>query len=178
MKMEASIFFDSYLPHAMRQAVEYAGQDGFVASLPQLLNARINTPYENIIWNTHFNPNSEENLLTTPQGNRVVLTVHGGGIFGSPDRYEKLFRASTDRDSEYGFTGLFAAQITQQEAHDLLGGKTPDGASIPVYSFDEFKRGINDLPRRYAIVTDFDTAKKSECGYVSFDALRDDPMVI
>ena len=178
MKMEASIFFDSYLPHAMRQAVEYAGQDGFVASLPQLLNARINAPYENIIWNTHFNPNSEENLLTTPQGNRVVLTVHGGGIFGSPDRYEKLFRASTDRDSEYGFTGLFAAKITQQEAHDLLGGKTPDGASIPVYSFDEFKRGINDLPRRYAIVTDFDTAKKSECGYVSFDALRDDPMVI
>ena len=176
--MEASIFFDSYLPLAMRQAVEYAGKDGFVASLPQLLKARATASYDNIIWSTHFNPNSEENLLITPQGNRVVVTVHGGGIFGSPDRYEKLFRASTDRHSQYGFTGLFAAKITQREVHDLLEGKTPDGTSIPVYTYDEFRRGINNLPRRYAIVTDFDIAKNSECGYVSFDALRNDPMVI
>ncbi len=178
MNMEASIFFDSYLPLAMRQAVEYAGKDGFVASLPQLLKARATASYDNIIWSTHFNPNSEENLLITPQGNRVVVTVHGGGIFGSPDRYEKLFRASTDRHSQYGFTGLFAAKITQREVHDLLEGKTPDGTSIPVYTYDEFRRGINNLPRRYAIVTDFDIAKNSECGYVSFDALRNDPMVI
>jgi len=129
--MEAAIFFDSYLPDALRRALDYAGHDGYVASLPALLHARANAPYDNIIWNTWFNPNSEESVLTTPQGNSVVVTVHGGGIFGSPGRFEKLFRASTNRFCEVGFTGLFAGKITAREAHDVLDGKLPDGTDIP-----------------------------------------------
>lgn len=176
--MEAAIFFDSYLPYALRSALEYAGEDGFVASLPQLLHARVDAPYENIVWNTWFNPNTEESLLTSPQGNSVIVTVHGGGIFASPDRFDQLFRASTDRNSEFGFTGLFAGKITEQEARGALEGRMPDGAEIPIYSFKEFKQGIDNLPRRYGVVTDFETAKNSACGYVSFDDLRDDPVMI
>jgi hypothetical protein len=178
MKMEAAIFSESFLPDALRRALEYAGEEGFVASLPQLLHARVNAPYDNIIWNSWFNPNSEENMLTTLQGNLVVVTVHGGGIFGSPERYEKLFRGSTDRNSEVGFTGLFAGKISEREAQDTLEGRMPDGIEIPIYSFDEFKRGVDNLPRRYGVVTDFETAKSSACGYVSFDDLRDDPVMI
>ncbi len=82
--MEAAIFFESYLPDALRLALEYAGDDGFVASMPALLHARANAPYHNIIWNTWFTSNSEESVAMTPQGQRVVVTVHGGGIFASP----------------------------------------------------------------------------------------------
>jgi hypothetical protein len=178
MKMEAAIFSDSYLPDALQRAVEYAGDEGFVASMPQLLHARVNAPYDNIIWNTWFNPNTEEDLITTPQGNRVVVTVHGGGIFSSPQRYEKLFRASTDRNSEFGFTGLFAGKISDREAHNILQGRMPDGIEIPIYSFNEFKLGTNKLARRYGVVTDLETAKDSACGYVSFDTLKDDPVMI
>ena len=176
--MEAAIFFDSYLPDALRRALEYAGDDGFVASMPALLHARVNAPYDNIIWNNWFNPNSEENLVTSAQGNRVIVTIHGGGIFASPDRYERLFRASTDRFSEVGFTGLFAGKISKPEAHGALEGRMPDNTEIPMYSFDEFKRGIDELPRRYGVVTDFKIAKNSACGYVPFDDLRDDPVMI
>jgi hypothetical protein len=177
-KMEAAIFFDSYLPAALRRALDYAGEDGFVASLPQLLHARVKAAYDNIVWNTWFNPCSEESVVTTPQGNRVVLTVHGGGIFASPERYEKLFHASTDRNSKFGFTGLFAAKISAREAHDALEGRMPDGIEVPVYSFGEFKRGVDKLPRRFGVVTDFELAKNSACGYVSFDTLKDDPVMI
>ncbi len=178
VKMEAEIFYESYLPDALQRALEYAGDDGFVASMPALLRARTNTSYDNIIWNTWFNPNSEENVLTTPQGNHVVLAVHGGGIFGSPERFEKLFRANTSRFCEMAFTGLFAAKITETEAHDVLDGYLPDGTEIPVFPFDEFKRGIKDLPRRYAVVTDFETARNSRNGYEAFDDLKDDPVMI
>jgi len=177
MKMEAAIFFDSYLPDALRGATEYAGEDGFVASLPQLLHARVGAEYDNIIWNTWFNPNTEENLVTTPQGNRLVVTVHGGGIFASAERFEKLFRTSTDRHSEYGYTGLFAGKIADIELQGLLDGRMPDGAEIPVYSYDEFAKGVADLPRRYAVATDFDKAKNSQCGYVPFDCLIGDPLM-
>ena len=177
-KMEAAIFYNSYLPEALRRALEYAGDDGFVASMPALLRARANAPYDNIIWNTWFNSNSEESLLTTPQGNRVVVTVHGGGIFGSPQRFEKLFRADTSRFCEVGFTGLFAGKITQREAHDVLGGKLPDGSKIPVFSFDELNRGIADLPRHYAVVMDFEMARNCRSGYEKFDDLKEDPLMI
>ena len=116
-RMEAEIIFESHLPDALRQALEYAGDDGFVASMPQLLHARVNAPYENEIWNYwSYTSNSEEDVAKTPQGNRVVVTVHGGGIFATPERFKKLYHSSVNRSCNVGYTGLFAAKITAQEA--------------------------------------------------------------
>ena len=178
VEMEAEIFFDSHLPTALRRALQYAGDDGFVASMPQLLHARTSASYDNIIWNTWFTANSEESVITTPQGNHVVVAVHGGGIFASPERFERSFYADLDRSNPEGLTGQYAAKITEQEARDVLRGKLPDGTEIPVYSFDEFKRGIANLPRRYGVILDFELAKKSKNGYETFDALKDDPNMI
>ena len=74
-RMVAAIFFESYATIALRRALRYAGDDGFVASMPALLRARMNAEYDNIIWNTWFSAYSEENVLTTPQGNHVVARI-------------------------------------------------------------------------------------------------------
>ena len=68
IKIEAAIIFEPFLPNAMRRALQYAGDDGFVASMPALLHARANASYDNIIWNTWFTSNSEESVTKTPQG--------------------------------------------------------------------------------------------------------------
>ena len=177
-RMVAAIFFESYATIAFRRALRYAGDDGFVASMPQLLHARAKAPYDNIIWNTWFTANSEESVVTTKQGNHVVVAVHGGGIFGSPERFERSLRADLSRYNSEGLTGQYAAKISELEARDLLAGKLPDGTEIPIYPFEEFKRGIADLPMRYAVVLDFELAKKSKRGFVSFDVLKDDPNMI
>ena len=177
--MEAAAIFESYLPDALRRALEYAGDDGFVASMPQLLHARTTAPYDNEIWSIRsFASNSEENVVRTGQGNHVVVAVHGGGIFASPGRFRTLYHASTNRFSELGFTGLFGARISEWEAQGLLDGKLPDGNEVPVFSFGEFENGISDLPRRYAVVLDFETAKTSNNGNAPFDVLKDDPLMI
>ena len=178
MRMVARIFFDSYNTLALRQALRYAGDDGFVASLPQLLRARVNADYDNIIWNTWFFANSEENVVATPQGNHVVVTVHGGGIFGRPARIERALRADLSRHNVDGLTGQYAAKITEPEARDLLRGRLPDGTELPIYDFEEFRQGVADLPWRYGVVLDFATARNSATGYVAFDVLRDDPVTI
>ncbi len=178
-KMEAAIIFETHLPDALRRALEYAGDDGFVASMPQLLQARVNADFDNEIWNTwFFTSNSEESVATTPQGNHVAVVVHGGGIFATPERFRKLYLASVSRSSLDGFTGLFGAKILAREAQDVLDGKLPDGTEIPVFPFDEIKRGVANLPRRYAVVMDFELMRKSKCGFESFDDLKDDPMMI
>jgi len=178
-KMEAEIIFETHLPDALRRALEYAGDDGFVASMPQLLQARVNADYENEIWNTwFFTSNSEESAATTPQGNHVAMVVHGGGIFATPERFRKLYLASVSRSSLDGFTGLFGARILAREAQDMLEGKLPDGSEIPVFPFEEFKRGVANLPLRYAVVMDFEMARTAKCGFESFDDLKDDPLMI
>ena len=48
IKMEAEIIFETHRPTALRRALEYAGNDGFVASMPQLLHARVNASCDNI----------------------------------------------------------------------------------------------------------------------------------
>jgi len=177
-RMVAAIFFESYATIAFRRALRYAGDDGFVASLPALLHARVNASYDNIIWNTWFTANSEESVVTTKQGNHVVVTVHGGGIFASPERFERSLRADLNRSNSEGLTGQYAAKISATEARDVLAGKLPDGSEIPIYPFDEFKRGIKDLPRRYGVALDFEVAKKGKRGYESFEVLKGDPNMI
>ena len=178
INMEAEIIFDSHLPNALRRALEYAGDNGFVASMPQLLHARATAPYDNIIWNTWFTSNSEESVVTTPQGHRVVVAVHGGGIYASPERFERTYRASVDRSNPEGFTGQYAGKISAREASDVLNGLLPDGSEIPVFQFDEFKRGVADLPLRYGVISDFEMARKSTRGYDPFDVLKDEPNMI
>jgi hypothetical protein len=178
VKMEASIIYESHLPDALRRARICAGDDGFLASMPALLQARTGAGFDNIIWNNWFTANSEECVATTKQGNHVVVAIHGGGIFSSPERFLKLYHASVDRSSEFGFTGPFAGKISEQEARDVLRGRLPDGSEIPIFPFDEFKRGIAGLPRRYAVVLDFQTAKNCRNGYQAFDQLKDDPLMI
>ena len=146
--------------------------------MPQLLHARTHADYDNIIWNTWFTSNSEESVVTTPQGNRVIVAIHGGGIFSSPERFERVYRADTDRSNPEGFTGQYAGKITAKEAHDALEGRLPDGTEIPIYQFDEFKRGIADLPMRYGVILDFEMARKSTRGYDPFDVLKDEPNMI
>lgn len=179
IQMEAAIIFETHLPDALRRALDYAGDDGFVASMPQLMHARMNAPFDNEIWdNWFFTSNSEENTVRSPRGNRLAVVVHGGGIFSTPERFRKLYLANVNRLSADGYTGVFGAKILEQEARDIQEGRLPDGTEIPVFSFDEFKRGDADLPRRYAVVMDFEMARTSKCGYASFDELKDDPLMI
>ena len=177
-RMVAAIIFEPHIPTALRRALQYAGDDGFVASMPQLLHARTNAPYDNIIWNTWFTSNTEESVVTTPQGHHVIVAVHGGGIFASPDRFERSFYADLNRHNSEGVTGQSAAKITQAEARDVLQGILPDGTEIPVYEFAEFKRGVKDLPMRYGVILDYEVARKSTRGYDPFDVLKDEPNMI
>jgi hypothetical protein len=178
IRMQAAIIFEPHIPTALRRALQYAGDDGFVASMPQLLHARTNAPYDNIIWNTWFTSYTEESVVTTPQGNRVVVAVHGGGIFASPERFERSYHADLSRSNSEGLTGQSAAKITEREARDVLQGHLPDGTEIPVYPFDEFKRGVADLPMRYGVILDFEMARKATRGYESFEVLKGEPNMI
>ena len=110
--------------------------------------------------------------MSTPDGRRVVVTVHGGGVFGSPERIAQAFRMDNS-----SMTGQYAAKLSDHEAQALLRGELPDGTKVPMYDFDEFK-GIANLPVRYGVVLDMARANQSKRGYDDFSDLRNDPLFI
>ena len=59
-----------------------------------------------------------------------------------------------------------------------VDGKLPDGSEIPVFPYSEFKQGVANLPRRYAVVLDLETARNSTSGNEVFDNLKDNPLMI
>ncbi len=67
IKMEAAIIFESFLPNALRRALQHVGDDGFVASMPQFLHARVNASYDNIIGDTLGRGRGEIVAPTTAQ---------------------------------------------------------------------------------------------------------------
>jgi hypothetical protein len=89
-----------------------------------------------------------------------------------------MYYASTDHRSVHGYTAQFAGKISEQEAHDVLEGRLPDGTEVPVYPFEDFKQGIADLPIRYGVILDYELARQSLSGYVEFEVLKDDPNMI
>lgn len=176
--MEAKIIFDSHIPTSLRRALDYAGNKGYVASMPKLLHGRANADYDNIIWNTWFTSYTEDNVVNSANGNRVVVTVHGGGIFASPDRFERLYNQRENLAGN-GFTGQHSGKITDKEALDVLEGRLPCGTEIPIYTLDEYKnKSLAELPIRHGIVRDYELARKSTRGYDPFDVLREEPNFI
>ena len=60
----------------------------------------------------------------------------------------------------------------------MLDGKLPDGTRIPIFAFNELRQGMDALPRRYGVVTDFELARKTVKGFTPFEVLSEDPNFI
>lgn len=165
------------LSYALREAQKYAGDKGFVASMPQLLHGRVVAPRDSEIWGTQLISLSEEDIGKTKQGNSVVIVIHGGGILGFPERLEKADK----KDELMAVLGPgyeYVAELTEKEIKNALEGKLPNGKEIPVYSFTDFKKGIKDLPMNHAIVIDYNKVKRRKINNRRIDRLHNDPIVI
>lgn len=162
-------FYATRLPTALKAAQGFAGNSG-VLSLPELVHGRIVAPVEHPMHRMWYSALSEELSGKTKQGAGVVVVVHGGGIFGTPERIEQAYN---DR-----LTNVGAGKVSDDEFFGVLEGKLSDGTTVPVYDFADFKRGIANLPRRYGVVMDFNRVKNTKSGYQKADKLKDNTLVI
>lgn len=165
--LEGEAFEDEHMPNALRKAMEFAGDYGYVASIPQLLTGRLSSP-EKRIWKSYMTF-TEEAVGKTENGTPVVIVVHGGGVLCTPERVEKAFRE--------GLTNFHAAKYTQEEFSNLLNGTFPSGRNIPVLTIKDLK-GHDKLPMRYAVVMDYDKVEKIISGYHTTKELRYDDLFI
>src|SRR3989344_9578843 len=115
------VFYDSYLPKALEQAREYAGNEGSVATLQDISQARIIAPKEAYVWQNWFTTTSGEYKGLSKEGKPVYVVAHGVGQLTDPARIKRAYKEKLVRG---------AAKLTKEELYVLLDQE--DGKNVTV----------------------------------------------
>ncbi|MBU4456460.1 MAG: hypothetical protein KKA65_03075 [Nanoarchaeota archaeon] len=159
---------------ALQEALDFIGTDGYVATMPELIAAKIKADKSHDFWQKWYAIHTEENIGVDKKGRfytanePVLVLVNGGGIL-TPDRIMKAYDGGlVNNSAKYEFT----------EFDNLLDGQLPDGSSIKLFSFEDIKKGVSNLPHRFGVVMPYSTAQGTESGYHNKKAFMENPLVI
>ena len=158
---------------ALQQALDFAGPNGYVATMPELIAAKLKADSHDF-WKKWYAVHTEENIGIDKKGRfysrgePVLVIVNGGGIL-TPERIRKAYDEGLINGS---------AKYRDEEFNDLLDGKLPDGTSIELYRFREIKKGISNLPHRFGVVMPYSMAQNTKSDYHQKKEFMENPLVI
>ena len=162
------------LPIALAQALDYATLNGIVATMPELISAKVKADKTHDFWQKWYSVHTEENIGIDKKGlfykknEPVLVIVNGGGIL-TPERIKQAYTNGLIDNS---------AKYTDTEFNDLLEGKLPNGVNIPLYNFEDIKTGKSGLPHQFGVVMPYSMAQATSSGYHQKEAFLENPLVI
>lgn len=109
---------DGHVP-AWKQATKFAGKNGRIGVLPDVIEARLATKPGDVPWETYFTTLTAEYLGFSKGGTRILIVVHGIGPMATLDGILKAYSFEF-KDKERNRRG---GRITHQEFLDLESGK-------------------------------------------------------
>ncbi|MFA6159699.1 MAG: hypothetical protein WC678_01230 [Parcubacteria group bacterium] len=115
------------LPAAWKQAINFAGKKGRLATMPDIVAARLATKPGDAPWETYYTTLTAEYLGFSKSGKRILIIAHGIGPMATLDGIIKTYSWQF-KDKERNRRG---GRITQQEFWDLEAGKYGDISIIP-----------------------------------------------
>src|SRR3989339_305054 len=152
--------FDISMPHALRQAIEYAGSSGIVANMPEFIAAKAKAEKGHAFWKEWYTVLTEEDIgidkkgAFYTRGEPVLVVMHGGGIL-TPNRIQQAY--------DEGLLD-YSAKYRDEEFDALLEGRLLDGTSFPLYRLEEIKDGRSGLPHQFGVVMPYKTAQETRSG--------------
>lgn len=118
IKMMA-FYHENGLVPSWKQAGTFAGIGGHIATLPDIINARLSTKPGDIPWETWFTTSSSEYMWKSKGGNPIIIVAHENSpmatLNGSCKSYRYSYSDKT-RNNEGG-------RISEKEFYDLESGK-------------------------------------------------------
>ena len=159
---------------ALGEALDYVGTDGYVATMPELISAKLKAEKSHDFWQKWYAVHTEENIGIDQKGRfysanePVLVVVNGGGIL-TPDRIMKAYDEGLISNS---------ARYENQEFDNLLDGKLADGSQIELFSFEQIKDGVSSLPHKFGVVMPYSVAQGTKSGYHQKKDFMENPLVI
>ena len=86
-----AFFHQDGLPTAWKQATKFAGKDGRLATMPDIVAARLETKPGDPPWETYFTTLTAEYLGLSKQGNKILVVAHGIGPMSTLDGAIKAY---------------------------------------------------------------------------------------
>lgn len=124
---------DNYI-ESFNQANRFAGENGRLATVPDIINARLSTNIDTGgPWIQYFTTQSAEYFGYSPKGVPLIVVAHGVGPLSTP---EGVVRAYTSRlkPRRHGRKGL-EGRISRAKFQKLLDGQYGDVAVIDLKNY-------------------------------------------
>lgn len=119
------------LSAAWQQAMKFAGKGGRLATMPDIIAARLETKPGEMPWQTYFTTLTAEYLGFSKAGNRILIVVHGIGPMSTLDGVQMAYSWEY-KDKERNRRG---GRITAQEFLDLEAGKY---GAVDIIDFESY----------------------------------------
>ena len=146
------------LDEALAAAERIAGRDGYIMTLPQLIDARLAASSDDYIWQYWFTGLSEEDHGMDKQGNKIYAVSHGKGPLTKSRRMKAVI--DSHERLPYGY-----ARLSDRELAQVLKNAIP---------LEEIKGKGQKLSESYTLVGKVDKMRINPSGMVSLDDLRVD----
>ena len=121
------------LPAAWQQAMKFAGKGGRLATMPDIVAARLETKPGETSWEMYFTTLTAEYLGFSKLGNRILIVAHGIGPMSTLEGVQRAYSwqyKDKDRNRHGG-------RITHREFLDLEAGKFGE---VSIIDFDAYCR--------------------------------------
>ncbi|OGI26176.1 MAG: hypothetical protein A3J76_01870 [Candidatus Moranbacteria bacterium RBG_13_45_13] len=82
--------WDGFVP-AWKQAIRFAGDGGRIATLPDIINARISTDPDSTAWHRYFTTTTAEYVGQSRGGSKIIIVAHGLGPMATLDGICKAY---------------------------------------------------------------------------------------
>ncbi len=128
-----AFFHNDGLPAAWKQAMKFAGQGGRLATLPDIIAARLETKPGDLPWETYFTTTTAEYCGLTKAGNHILIVAHGVGPMSTLEGICQAYSHEYQDENRSRRGG----RIGQQEFWDLEAGKF---GRVEVVDLDEYCR--------------------------------------
>lgn len=109
--VNAMQFYGEDLPEALGFAQLFAGIDGHIATMPEIITARAGAPLDNLIWNRYYTTVSSEYFGLSRSGHPIVIVAHGNSPLNSIESIKKAYRSPGGR---YRGLGTVANKVFRQ----------------------------------------------------------------
>ena len=119
---------DGFVP-AYRQAIQFAGKDGRIATMPDVVDARLTCGINDEPWNTYYTTVSAEYFGYSRGGVRILIIAHGVGPMATLEGIQQAYSFQY-KDNSRGKRG---GRITDQQFRDLEEGKYGE---VQIVEFD------------------------------------------
>lgn len=130
---KAMAFFNEDFSKAAKLARKFAGPNGRLATLPDIINARLETSTNSAAWSQYFSTFSAEYCGFSKMGNPLLIVAHGVGPMTTPEQAVSVYDSPL-KPKLYGRSGS-EGRITQQEFLDLESGKYGEIATVDLKDY-------------------------------------------